>query len=326
MSNTIKDKEAFEKELYTYVGVSAAAPEVARDEVNEAMIRRWCDVIEDENPAYTDEQAAKQSVHGGLVAPPTMLQAWVLPGIEMVEWGVGEPKTTQQKLHKFLTDHGFSGVVATNCDQSFERYLKVGDRITGHTIIESISEEKATALGVGYFIVTRTRFVDQNENEVGSMSFRVLKFKPAQATTQAAEDSAPAPTTPTRLKPPMGHDNGWWWNGINEDKLLIQRCSECQTLRHPPRPMCGECRSTKWDSVESSGRGTVYSYTVMHHPKIPGYEYPLPVALINLEDGTRIVSNIIDCAVDDVHIGMPVQLIIQESDPSLKLPFFRPAK
>ena len=60
--------------------------------------------------------------------------------------------------------------------------------------------------------------------------------------------------------------------------------------------MCGKCQSTEWESVEASGKGTVHSYTVLHYPPIPGYDFPIPVGLIDLEEGTRIVSNIVGCA------------------------------
>ena len=319
-------KEELEAKLQEYVGIDIGEPDVAYDPVNEAMIRHWCDALDDENPVYTDAQAAAGSVHGGIVAPPSMLQAWMLPGIAMAETGgMGENKQTE--LHALLTGAGYTGVVATNCEQSYGRYLKPGDRLTSTTRIEAISEEKATALGIGYFINTRETFTDQNGEEVGWQTFRVLKFKPAEQPKQAADESADGtPAKPTRLKPPMGHDNAWWWEGVNDGKVLIQKCSECGELRHPARPMCGNCRSIKWETVEASGRGTVYSYTVLHHPKFPGYEFPLACALVDLEEGVRMVSNVVGCEPDAVEIGMPVQISIEQVDDETKLPVFRPAK
>ena len=89
---------------------------------------------------------------------------------------------------------------------------------------------------------------------------------------------------PGRIKPPMGHDNAWWWEQAAQGVLAIQRCSKCRTLRHPPRPMCSECRSMEWDVLAASGKGTVASYTVLYHPQFPGYEYPLIIVLVDLED------------------------------------------
>jgi uncharacterized OB-fold protein len=158
------------------------------------------------------------------------------------------------------------------------------------------------------------------------MTFRVLKFRPHQQPQPSASQAAGgAPATPTRIRPPLGHDNAWWWEGIRRGELLIQKCRACGALRHPPRPMCGECRSTEWETVTSTGRGAVYSYTVLHHPKFPGFEYPIPCALVELDDGIRIVSNVVGCPPEDIRIGMRVVLSIEKVDAELALPLFRPA-
>jgi uncharacterized OB-fold protein len=235
------------------------------------------------------------------------------------------PTDKQGELHALLSAYGYTGVVATDCEQGYDRYLVPGDRVTATTTIESISEQKATALGIGYFINTRTQFTDQKGEPVGWMTFRVLKFQPSQQPQAAAPDAA-APAKPTRLRPLRAHDNDWWWEAIDNGELLIQKCSDCGTLRHPPRPMCGKCQSLKWESIRSAGAGTIHSYVIMHHPPIPGYDYPLPVALIDLEEGTRIVSNVIDCDISEVHIGMRVQASIEQVDEEMKLPLFRPVK
>lgn len=318
-------KEEFEKQLEAYVGLETGPPELAEDHVNEAMIRHWCEVMGDANPAYTDPDAAKKTVHGRIVAPPTMLQTWILDGYPMALPSDG-PKNKQQELHALFDEHGYTGVVATNCDQGYDRYLAPGDRVRATTAIETISEEKATALGIGYFIETRTTFVDQNDQRVGWMVFRVLKFKPSQQPAAAASDATAAPSTPVRLRPPRAHDNGWWWEKIDSGELHIQRCAECKTLRHPPRPMCGQCQSLEWDSIVSAGRGEVHSYVIMHHPPIPGYGFPIAVAVIDLEEGTRIISNVVGCELDEVHIGMKVELSIENVDDELKLPLFKPAR
>jgi uncharacterized OB-fold protein/acyl dehydratase len=321
---TKMSKQELEKALQAYAGVEIGPAQEARDAVNEAMIRQWCDAMGDLNPVYTDAEAAVASVHGGIVAPPTMLQAWVLRGIEMADPAKMQPNK-QTELHQLLTENGYVGVVATNCEQGYTRYLRPGDRVSMSTVIESVSEEKATALGIGYFINTRDVFRDQNGDEIGWMTFRVLKFKPHQQPQPAQEAGGAAPK-PTRLRAPRGHDNTWWWEGIERGELLIQRCASCGTLRHPPRPMCGECQSIEWDSVPAKGRGTVYSHTIMHHPKFPGFDYPFACGVIELEEGTRIVSNIVGCDPAEVRIGMAVELTIENVDEQMKLPLFRPAR
>jgi uncharacterized OB-fold protein len=89
--------------------------------------------------------------------------------------------------------------------------------------------------------------------------------------------------------------------------------------------MCASCRSFDWDAVEASGRGVVYSFVVNHYPQVPAFDYPLVVALIELEEGTRLVSNLIDIEPGDVRVGMPVEVEFVAFDEELTLPQFRPA-
>ena len=322
-------KEALEAELRTYVGKAIAPPTPARDAVNEPMIRQWCDAMGETHPAYNGGDAAKDTIHGEIVAPPSMLQAWVMEGWIMHE-GYDIPRTEQHRLHKLLTEAGYTGVLGTNSEEHYERYLKVGDIVTAQTFIDEISEEKATGAGLGYFITTRTVFEDQAGEPLGWMTFRVLKFKPAQAPAEASASDAGAggmPAKPSRIKPPMALDNGWWWERVAEDGVLpIQRCGDCNKLRHPPRPMCDACGSLDFDHIEATGRGTVHTFTVLHSPQIPGYEYPLIAALVDLEEGERIASNVVGCAPEDCRIGMAVEVFIHEDEDGFKLPLFRPAK
>ncbi|CQD13316.1 putative nucleic-acid-binding protein containing a Zn-ribbon [Mycobacterium europaeum] len=129
----------------------------------------------------------------------------------------------------------------------------------------------------------------------------------------------------TRLAPAITADTEFFWNGLRENKLLIQRCGGCGRLRHPPRPMCPHCRSLDWDTVESSGRGTVYSYVMPHEPKFPFFEYPYVVVLVELEEGVRLVSNLTGIDPADVTTGMPVEVYFQSFDDGLVLHQFRPA-
>lgn len=318
-------REELEAKLLDYVGREIGPPEQGPYPVNETMIRQWCEALGDENPVYTDASAATSSVHGGLVAPPTMMQTWSLRGVEMADPDTGR-QNLQTELHSLLAGAGYPAVVATNCEQGYTRYLRPGDEIFVTTTIESISEQKATALGIGYFINTREVYRDQQGDEVGWQTFRVLKFaraeQPGAATSDGAADEESS--TPTRLRPPMAHDNKWWWDGIAEGRLLVQKCAGCGELRHPPRPMCQHCRSLEWEGIEASGEGEVYSYVVMHYPKFPGYEYPFSCALVELAEGTRMVANVVGCDPSKVHIGMKVRASIENVDDEFKLPFFRP--
>ena len=320
-----EETKAFEQEIYAFVGRENGPPKKGHDNVNEPMIRHWVELMGDESPVYTDAEAAKNSSKGGIIAPPSMLQAWSMEGYSMAGDFVQD---VQRGLHNVFDEHGYTGVLGTNTTTEFFRDLKPGDAVTAHTIIDSISEQKATARGIGYFIETVTRFTDQNGEEVGKQVFRVLKFVPADgansADEQATQDDTPA--VPTRIASPRGFDNGWWWNAVDEGKMLIQRCKSCQTLRHPPRPMCGECQSIEWDSIESSMEGEVFSFTTLHYPKVPGYTYPLCCAVISLSEGTRIVSNIVGIDHEDVSIGMKVKGRIEQVDEKTMLPQFYPVQ
>lgn len=129
-----------------------------------------------------------------------------------------------------------------------------------------------------------------------------------------------------RLAPTTTPDTEFFWNALRDHRLLIQRCRGCGALRHPPRPMCPACNALGWDTIEASGRGTVHSFVMPQHPAFPWFEYPYIVALIALEEGTRLVSNLCDVAPGDVTIGMPVELFFERFDGDLVLPLFRPRR
>lgn len=125
-------------------------------------------------------------------------------------------------------------------------------------------------------------------------------------------------------RPTMNQDSAFFWEGVDKGELRIQRCASCQRLRHPPRPMCPSCRSLDWDWVASSGRGEVYSFVVHHHPPVYGYETPFAIALVQLEEGTRIVGNVLGIDPARVRIGLPVQVDFVRVDDAWTLPQWRP--
>lgn len=128
---------------------------------------------------------------------------------------------------------------------------------------------------------------------------------------------------PHVVPPSPSRDEEFFWRGVAEDKLLIACCASCSKLQHPPSPMCPVCGSTEWDSVESSGRGTVHSWIVSHHPT--GSDEALRiVALVDLDEGTRLVTNLVDVDPSAVSNDMAVAVTFRELD-GVKLPQFRPA-
>ena len=122
-------------------------------------------------------------------------------------------------------------------------------------------------------------------------------------------------------------DNQAFWEACNRGEVVIQHCARCDVLRHPPRPMCPGCRSKELGWKKVSGLGTVYSYTVTHqaiHPSLRG-RVPWTVIMVDLDEGVRMISHIVDCNAGDVHIGMRVQVIFEEVEAGVTLPYFRPA-
>lgn len=133
-------------------------------------------------------------------------------------------------------------------------------------------------------------------------------------------------TTPSTAVPRLTvtQDNRFWFEAAREGRLEIQRCGDCGTLRHPPGPACPACRSFDWDSVVASGRGTLHSWTVVHHPQDPAFTYPLAVGLLDLEEGTRLVADIAGVDHADLHVGMELQVTFIEHAHGETLPQLRP--
>lgn len=171
--------EEFLTELMGFVGESHG-PYYGWDPVNQPMIRHFAEAMGDTNPVYQKPEYAQQSIHGGIVAPPTMLQAWTMRGFTDV-YREGSDTKAGFDAFDFLYKNGFTGVVAVNCEQDYKRYLQLGDDIYYHVAIDAISDEKKTGLGLGFFVNQQYSFYDQNDEVVATMLFRTLRFKPAKS-------------------------------------------------------------------------------------------------------------------------------------------------
>lgn len=287
-----------------------SSPRPARDAVNQAMVNNWVEAIGDANPVYTDPEYAAASVHRGLVAPPAMAQVWTMNGLH----GTRADDDPLGAMMAVLDEAGFTSVVATNSEQTYHRYLRPGERVAATTELESVAGPKQTALGEGWFVTTRTTWFVGAE-AVAEMVFRVLKFRPP----------APKPPPAPVLRPVLSRDTAFFWDGLKEGELRIQRWGE--TLRHPPGPMPPDgSLDTKPDYVVASGRGTVYSYVVHHHPPVPGKQLPFVVALVELAEGVRVMAELLDVAPEDVHIGLPVVAAFVRVDDDLTLPAWKVAR
>ena len=126
--------------------------------------------------------------------------------------------------------------------------------------------------------------------------------------------------------PIPNEDTKPFWDGLKEHKLRIQKCSQCGQFRFPPRIICPYCMSLESEWVEVEGGGTVYSFTIVHHAYTPAYEGELPyvVAIIELEEGIRLISNIVGCKPEQVEIGMHVELTFEDVTPDFTLHKFQP--
>jgi uncharacterized OB-fold protein len=119
-------------------------------------------------------------------------------------------------------------------------------------------------------------------------------------------------------------DDQFFWDGLAEHKLLFQQCSDCGTIRHPIEPMCGNCGSLEWGTFEASGHGVVYTWILSHHPNNADDIPPRLVALINLDEGIRLVSNVIGIDPEQIANDIEVQVDFVERDDGVTLHAFRP--
>ncbi|ETK31939.1 bifunctional MaoC family dehydratase N-terminal/OB-fold nucleic acid binding domain-containing protein [Microbispora sp. ATCC PTA-5024] len=275
----------------------------APDPVNPVMIRHWAEAMGDANPRYAGPDA---------VAPPAMIQVWTMAGP-----GGRAARASRTPLDDLLgafDETGYTGVVATNCEHTYHRYLRPGEHLTAGTRMTDIAGPKRTALGEGYFVTWTVTWYSQDE-PVAEMLFRLLKFRPRER---------PAPREPYPLRPAVNRDTAFFWEGARLGELRVQTCAACGLLRHPPGPVCPSCHSAERAYVVARGEGTVYSYVVHHHPPVPGLETPFAVAVVELPEGVRIVGNVVGCPPSEVSVGMPVRVEFREMDDELTLPMWVP--
>lgn len=317
----------------------ASAPIAGRDPVNAPMIHNWVEAIGDENPIYVDEQAARAAGHPGIVAPPAMAQVWTMRGLH----GTRAADDPLGRATALFDEAGYTSVVATNCDTIYHRYLRPGEQVSLSAELLDVVGPKNTALGEGWFFTTRNVWTVPDEHgdaeTVAEMRFRILKFRPpAESTNGAAPQRVPVPEDldPSRLiRPLVSRDTAFFWDGVAAHELRIQRLPD-GALRHPPIPATwtergedGEYPGTEY--VVAAGTGTVYSFVVHHAPKVPGRSLPFVVALVELDEGVRMLGELRDVDPAAVRIGMPVQVTFldlpagENGEPAWTLYAWRPA-
>ena len=126
--------------------------------------------------------------------------------------------------------------------------------------------------------------------------------------------------------PGMNEDSAPYWEGTRQGELRAQCCSDCGHLRFPPAIVCPKCLSENATWRRLSGRGTVYTFIIVHRPQHPAFlvDAPYNVAIIELEEGLKMHTNIIDCSDEDLRIGMPVEAVFEKINDDVTLPKFRP--
>ena len=115
-----------------------------------------------------------------------------------------------------------------------------------------------------------------------------------------------------------------YWDGCNRKELLVQRCGVCGHATHTPAYVCAHCTSSALTWERSAGVGTVYSWTTVWRPQVPAFTVPYVAIVVDMDEGWQVLSNLIGCPVDDVEIGLRVQVEFHPIDGGFQLPYFRP--
>ncbi|MFZ0833632.1 MAG: bifunctional MaoC family dehydratase N-terminal/OB-fold nucleic acid binding domain-containing protein [Mycobacterium sp.] len=273
-------------------------PRRGRHPVNQPMVDHWLDAMGDKNPIYVDEAAARAAGHPGIVAPPAMIQVWTM-------FGLGGTRPDDDPLGKIIElfdDAGYIGVVATNCEQTYHRYLRPGEEVSVVAELTDVVGPKQTALGEGFFITQKITW-QAGDEDVTEMIWRIMKFRPAESADSAVPDDLYADAM---MRPASSRDTKFFWDGVNAHELRIQKRPD-GSLQHPPVPAIWQDKQSPVDYVVASGKGTVFSFVVHHAPKVPGRSLPFVVALVELEEGVRMLGELRNVDPSKVEIGMPVR-------------------
>jgi uncharacterized protein len=132
---------------------------------------------------------------------------------------------------------------------------------------------------------------------------------------------------PARARPKPTPETQHFWDGTKSGELRLQRCDACANVYFPPRPFCPSCASRKVSIFKASGKAKLYSY-VIHHRPVPGFTPPYAIAVVELDEGPRMMSNIVDCpqTPEALELDMKLEVAFEKLDDSITLPLFRPAK
>jgi uncharacterized OB-fold protein len=129
----------------------------------------------------------------------------------------------------------------------------------------------------------------------------------------------------TRMLPEVTAETEAYWTGGAEGELRVYRCQECRGWIHPPTRACWRCHSRSVGPEVASGRGRVAAYTINQHPWLPGFPPPYVIAIVEMEESpdVRFTTNIVECEIEDVHVGLPVEVVFEHRD-DVWIPLYKP--
>jgi acyl dehydratase len=205
--------QAFAWRLQACVDHAQGHETLAAYPVSEAMIGQWTDALMDDNPVYVDAAAACATGRDGVIAPPAMIQALMMPKLSGMARAARDvpgfapylrgaaaeppPQDDGAEVYRILAERGFNNSAATNCRQVYHRELRLGDRVRCLSTIAAVSAEKRTAMGAGHFLTTRIDYSDQDGRPVATQHWTVLRYR-----TPAESDRAGS-----RLRPRQAPDS-----------------------------------------------------------------------------------------------------------------------
>ncbi|MFC9660965.1 bifunctional MaoC family dehydratase N-terminal/OB-fold nucleic acid binding domain-containing protein [Nocardia sp. NPDC127606] len=298
------------------VAAGESAPRAGRDPVNQPMIHNWVEALGDANPIYVDDEAARAAGHPGIVAPPAMAQVWTMQGLH----GVRAADDPMNLANELFDAAGYTSVVATNCEQTYHRYVRPGEQVQVTSKLAEVKGPKRTGLGDGWFLTYATTW-SVGDEVVTEMLFRLLKFAPGTAAAQPATDGIE--TAPEgRVGPVISRDTEFFWAGTEIGELRIQRLPD-GSLRHPPIPALWQDKAEPTDYVVAAGTGTVFSFVVHHAPKVPGRDLPFVVALVELDEGVRVLGELRGIDPAEVAIDVPVRVAFEKLADGTVLPYWQ---
>lgn len=143
------------------------------------------------------------------------------------------------------------------------------------------------------------------------------KAKDAKGERKLPPKPVPNPTEPL---------NKEWWDLVATGTLHFQRCTDCGTWRHLPRPMCAGCGSMNWEWSPSKGMGKIFSWTVTHQPSHPAFfgDAPFAAVIVELDEGVRMLSRVKDLSIEELKLDLPVEVVFEPITNDISLPYFRP--